>query len=181
MAQAGAAVGVAQHFGAQFGIGGVHRNIQRRNLHADDAVGILVAQIGHGDIVAQQEGQTGIVVLKIQALAHALGQLIDEAEDAPVGTALLGIHQIGLELQTQILAFCLADLHRALCAVLALNLQRQLGVIGVKLVIQHIPDGSAADGQQGFPHLQAGLFRRGTGIDFGNDGRHKKPPFHKFL
>ena len=159
----------------------MHRNIQRRNLHADDAVGILVAQIGHGDIVAQQEGQTGIVVLKIQALAHALGQLIDEAEDAPVGTALLGIHQIGLELQTQILALGLADLHRALCAVFALNLQRQLGVIGVKLVIQHIPDGSAADGQQSFPHLQAGLFRRGTGIDFGNDGRHKKPPFHKFL
>ena len=176
--QAGAAVGIAQHFGTQVGVGGVYRHVQRRDAHPDDAVGVLVAEIGHSDIVAQQKGQPGVVILEIQAPAHPPGQLVDKAEHAPVGAALLGVHQIGLELQAQVLALLLAQLHRAPGAAGALQLQGQAGVIGVKFIVHHIVDGVAADGQKRLPHLQTGLIRRRMGVYPGDDGRHRPPPVH---
>ena len=65
----------------------------------------MVAQIGEGDIVSEQEREPVIVIFKVDALSHSLGILVDKAEDAVVAAASLLIHEVGLKLQPKIVVF----------------------------------------------------------------------------
>ena len=55
---------------------------------ADNPVDIVVAHVGQCNIVSLQEGQTRIVILKIQGGTHSRRHLIDEAENAVVEDVL---------------------------------------------------------------------------------------------
>ena len=57
--------------------------------------------IGHGDIVAEQKGQALVIVLEVQALTHPGGQLVNEAEHTVVGTGMLLVPQVGLEVTAE--------------------------------------------------------------------------------
>ena len=70
---------------AQIGIGGVHRDVERREALGLDSCQLRLVEIGQRDVVAVQERQPEVVVLHVEALAHALRELVDEAEDALVG------------------------------------------------------------------------------------------------
>jgi len=70
---------------AQIGIGRVHRDVERREPLGLDPRQLRLVEIGQGDVVAVQERQPEVVVLHVEALAHALRELVDEAEDALVG------------------------------------------------------------------------------------------------
>ena len=177
MPQTFAAPGIAQHFCAQVGVGGMHRDVQRRDVHADDPVRVLVAEIGHGDVIAQQEGKARVVILKIKAFAHPLRKLVDKAKDASVGAALLGVHQISFELQPQVLSLPLADGNGALAPPGVPHPERDMGVVGIKFVIHHVADGVIPDGKKRFAHPQAGFVRRRAGVDPGDDGGHIHSPF----
>ena len=61
------------------------RDIDGADTQVNDALGLPLGEISEGDIVALEEAEPGIVVLKVQGLAHARGHLIHEAEDAVVG------------------------------------------------------------------------------------------------
>ena len=87
----------------------MHRDIDRRNVHLNDAVDIVVAEVGHGDEVAVEEGQAAVVVLEVQGLPHTLGELVDEAEDALVLAGVLLVHEGGLEVQPDVVVLPLAD------------------------------------------------------------------------
>ena len=141
---------IAQHLHAQLRIRGLHRNIEGRNVHFEDALHVLLGQIGHGNVVAHQERQPRVIVLDIQRVAHALGQLVDEAEHAAIGAALHLIHQIMLEVQPQRLTLGLAHADIAHGSVLVLHGQRDAAVIAVKFEVEHIPNGCAVDFEQGF-------------------------------
>ena len=52
----------------------------------EDALGVELGEAGQGGEVAVQERQPVVVVLEVEAPAHALGQLVDEAERAVVVT-----------------------------------------------------------------------------------------------
>src|SRR5262245_54510263 len=60
-------------------------DIERRQTLLLDAKEFRLFEVGQRDVVAVQEGKPEVVVLDVQALAHAARQLMDEAEYALVG------------------------------------------------------------------------------------------------
>ena len=154
----------------------MHGNIQRRQAHLDDPLHIGVAEVGKGDVIAHQERQAGVVILEIQALAHTLGQLIDEAKDALVGAALLPIHQVGLKIQAQVFALGLFNdqLH-----LLTVPFQHQfyLAVVAVKFIIQHVADDVTVDAHQAIAGLDAVCMGRTALVDTCNLRSHSSSPF----
>ena len=60
-------------------------DIDGTDAQVDDALSLPLRQIGEGNVVALKEAETGVVVLKIQGLAHARRHLIHEAENAVIG------------------------------------------------------------------------------------------------
>ena len=83
-AQAGGALGVAQHVGPQLGVGAVDRDEEGAEALGEDALGIELGETGERGEVAVEEREPVVVVLEVEAAAHALGQLVDEAEGAVV-------------------------------------------------------------------------------------------------
>jgi hypothetical protein len=65
-------------------VGGVDRDVERREALLDDPLERDLIEVAERDVVAVQERQPEVVVLHVEALAHALGKLVDEAEDALV-------------------------------------------------------------------------------------------------
>ncbi len=85
-----AAALVGQHPHTELRVRGVHRNVDGRDVHLDDAVDLVVLHVRHGDIVAEQKkGQTLVVVLEIQRLSQAAGDLVHKAEHAFVAAGVL--------------------------------------------------------------------------------------------
>jgi len=157
----------------QLGVGGVDGDVDGADVQVDDALGLPLRQVGQGDVVAQQEAEPRIVVLEVQRGAHAGGHLVHEAEDAVVGAGAHLIHQIGVEVQTQILPLRLADGDGTHIARRSFQFHAGQGVVAVEPVIQHIHDGMAVDGQKLFAHLYTGFFRRAVPVDGGDDGAHR--------
>ena len=177
--QALPAPGIAQHPAAKIRIGGVNGHIQRGNVHGDDPLYIGLAQIGHGDIIAHEKGETGVIVFEIQRRTHPFGQLVNKAKDAFVGTAALLVHEIGLKIQPQRFPFGLSDGKGLFLPVLLLAQgQLQATVIGIKLVIQHIADGMAVDLLQPPSSGDPGFLSRTVLIHMHNLSRHR--PFLLF-
>ena len=83
-AQARRPAAVAQHRRPQLGVGRVDRHVQRRQPLGDHPLEVGLGEPGQRREVAVQEAQPVVVVLEVQASAHALGQLVDEAELAVV-------------------------------------------------------------------------------------------------
>jgi len=77
-----------QHARAHVDVGGVHRDVQRRQALADDALEAAAAEAGQRDVVAVEEAEAVVLVLHVDRLAHPLGILVDEAEDAVAGARL---------------------------------------------------------------------------------------------
>ena len=155
---------VFQHHGPQLRVGGVDRDVDGRDAQVDDPLHLPVRHIGQGQIVAQQKGQPGVVVLKIQAGPHPRGHLVHKAEDAVVGAGAGPVHQIGLELQPQVLPLPLAQADGAGGAVLLPQHQLQPGVIAEELIVQHVHDLVAVDVGQGLPHPQPRPVGRTSGV-----------------
>ena len=60
------------------------RHVQRRQPLGDDAFEVCLGETRQGREVAVQEAEPVVVVLEVEAAAHPLGQLVDEAELAMV-------------------------------------------------------------------------------------------------
>ena len=83
-AQARRSPAVAQHRRPQVGIGRVDRDVEGRQALGHDSFEVGLGEPGQRREVAVEEAQPVVVVLEVEALAHALGQLVDEAELAVV-------------------------------------------------------------------------------------------------
>ena len=170
-----AAAGVFHHPDPQLGVGGVDRNIDGADVHFDDAGNILVGHVGEGDIAAEQKAHAAVVILEVQRFPHPLRELIDKAEDAFIGAAVLPVHQVILKLQSQLVIFRLAD-GKTEGFFAPQHLDAQAGIDHIKAVIQDIPDNVAVDGKQPVPGPDAGPGRRGMGSDrFNSDGHIFSP------
>ena len=101
--------GVFHHAATQLRVGGMHGNIDRADVHFEDSLDLPVCDIGKRDIIAEQEGKSGIIVFKIQAFAHSFRELVDKAEDAFIFAVPLPVHEIGFEFQPQVFVFALAQ------------------------------------------------------------------------
>ncbi len=128
---------VGEHPHPKLRVGGVDRNVDRRDMHLDDALDLVILHIGHGDIVAEQKGQPLVIIFKVQALPHTGRELIDEAEHAVIGAGVLLIAQIGLKVAPERPALC--TLHVPLPdAVRHLRFQVKAGAVGIKIVVQRV-------------------------------------------
>ena len=132
----------------ELGVRGVDGDVDGADAQINDALSLPLRQIGEGDIVALQKAQPGIVVLKIEGLAHTGGHLVHKAEHTVVGAAAHFVHQIGVEIQPKIQALFLFDLYIPHGTVGLQQLQPALGIIAVEAVVQHVHDLVAVDGQQ---------------------------------
>ena len=90
----------------------MNADVDGADVHLDNTADLMLGQVGERDIIAEQKGQTAVVILEIQALAHPLGKLIDKAENALIAAGSLLIHQIGVKFQTQLLILGLTHLDR---------------------------------------------------------------------
>ena len=70
----------------------------------DDPLEVGLGEAGQGGEVAVQERQPVVVVPHVQAAAHALGQLVDEAELAVVVAGPHPVEQGGVDLEAERLA-----------------------------------------------------------------------------
>ena len=157
----------------ELGIRGVDGHIDGTDAQVNDALRLPLGEVGEGDVVALQEAEAGVVILKIQGLAHARGHLIHEAEDAVVGARAHLIHEVGVEVQTQILTLGLADGELPGGAVFVFQRQMAHGVVPVKPVVQHVHHGVAIDGQKLLAGAQTGSHGGAIGIYGGDDGAHR--------
>ena len=56
---------VVHHLAPQLRIGGVHRHVDGADVHLDDALQVVIGEVGQRNVVAEQEGQTAVVILKV--------------------------------------------------------------------------------------------------------------------
>ena len=151
---------IAQHGAVELGIGGVDGDVDGADVQVDDALRLALRQVRQGNVVAQQEAEPRIVVLEVERLAHTRRHLIHEAEHAVVGAGAHFVHQIGVEVQPQILPLRLVQRDGANVARRRFQFDVRHRVVAVKAVVQHVHDGVTVDGQELFAHLYAGTFRR---------------------
>ena len=127
-AQAHPATRVLQHARPQLGLGGVDADVQRRQALGDHPLEIGLGEPGERGEVAVQEAEPVVVVLQVQALPHALGQLVDEAELAVVVAGAHPVEHRAGHLGTQRFAGPLVDRDRLVEAAAA-QLDLELGFV----------------------------------------------------
>ena len=142
-------------------------------MQVDDALYLALGEVGHGDVVSQQEAQTGVVVLKIHGPAHTLGKLVNKAEHAVVGAASGIVHEIGLEFKPQILPLGFLNVHRVLRAVGPAQRDGEHGIVAVELIVQHIMHLVAVYAHKHVTHMGAAV-QRTVVFNFGNGVVHGK-------
>ena len=147
---------VFQHLCPQGPVGGVDGYVNGEDTQVDNPLYLPGGEIGEGEVVAQQEGQAGVVVLEVEGGAHPRGHLVHKAEDAPVGAGPSPVHQVGLKLQPQVLPLGFAHPESADRPLRAFQGELQPGVVAVKLVVQHVHDGMAVDMGEGLAHPDPG-------------------------
>ena len=143
--------GIPQHLHAKFRVGGMDGNIDGADAQIHDPLHFPGREVRQRHIVAQKKTQPRIIVLEIHGLPHPFGKLVDKAEDAVVGAGTGPVHQVGLKVQSQILAFVLADLHRTLLPFRGPEHNGETAVIGIELIVQYVPYGISVDGDHRIP------------------------------
>ena len=162
---------VFQHPAAELRVRGVDGDVHRAHVQIDDPLDLPGGEIGQGDVVSQQKAEPGVVVFEIHRFPHALGQLVDEAEDAVVGAGAGIVHQVALKVQPQVAALPLVHGHVVLRPVGTAQQHVKPGVVGVELVVQHVQHPLAVDGDQIVAH--PGMMPQGArGVDGFDDVIH---------
>ena len=159
-----ARAGIAEQERAQLRIRRVHGDIDGADVQVDDALHLALGQVRERHIIAHEEAQARVVVLEIQRRAHTRRHLVDEAEHAVVGARVGVVHEVGLKVQPQLAAEGLRHMHGVLRSVRAAQAHRQLRVIGVVFIVQHIGDRVAVDGHQPVAGMGR-VAQRAVGVD----------------
>ena len=127
------------------------------------------------DVVAEQKAQPLVIILKIQALAHTRGHLVDEAEHTVVGAGMLCIAQIGLEPAAK--GAALRPLHLPLPdAVCHPGFQVEAAAVGIKIVVQRVVQLVIVHAQQFVTGGKAKSLGLAAGIHLLDPYRHLHPP-----
>ena len=120
-------------------------------MQVDNALDLTLGEVCQGEIVAHEEGETGVVIFKVQRLPHAGGHLIHKAEDAFVFAAHLTVHQIGFKLQPQVVVFVLIHNNGTDLSFLIAQQDLQVFIGHIEPIVQHVGDCVAVDTDEGIP------------------------------
>ena len=165
--QAGRATTVAQQARPQIGVGGVHAHVERAELLGEHTLEVGLGEAGQRREVAVEERQAVVVVLEVEALPHALGQLVDEAERAVVVARAHAVEHRALELEAERGAGVLLDDHELLEAA-AEHFELDARLVGLDLVADDVAHGLTVEREQ----LVAGEKPGGVGRRAGRDRHH---------
>ena len=159
--------GLTQEAVAEVGLRGVDGDVERREALLLDAPQLGILQIRQRDVVAVEEGEAEIVVLDVEALAHALGKLMDEAEDALVRARgdLAGTRR--LQLQSQVPARPLDP--RMARAAVTLDLEAQPGLARVIVEVDGVAKRRTVDGDDAIARAQTRPRRCASGAHGGDE------------
>ncbi len=174
-AQARRAAAVAQQARPEVGVGGVDAHVERTELLGQDPLEIGLGEAGERGEVAVEEGEAVVVVLQVQALPHALRQLVDEAERAVVVARAHAVEHRALELEAERGARVLLDHHELLEAT-AQHFELDARLVGLDLVADDVAHGLTIEREQ----LVAGEKPGGVGRRAGRD-RHHSGGRHRFI
>ncbi len=171
-AQARRAAAVAQQARADVGVGRVNADVQRAEPLGDHPLEIRLGEPRQRCEVPVEKRQPVVVVLQIQALAHALGQLVDEAERTVVVAGANPIEHRARQLDAERRTFGLLDVHRTLEPAPA-QVELDLGTVDLDLVRDHVANRLAVDRKDLVAHQHTRPRRRRSGRDSINAGsRH---------
>ena len=134
-------------------------------MESDDPPNIVFAHVGQRHIVALEEGQPGIIVLKIQRIPHPRRHLVDEAENALVPAGTVFIHQPLFKFQPQVFVNLLLYLQLPLLAVRLLDQQQDLLFFYIITIIKYILDLLSVHREQPVPRLDAHLPSNTPGLN----------------
>ena len=140
------------------------RDVDGGDAQVDDPLHLPGGEVGQGEVVAQQEGQPGVVVLEVEGGPHPRGHLVHKAEDAVVGAGPGPVHEVGLKLQPQILPLAFADPEGAHRPLRAFQGELQPGVVAVKFIVQHVHNGAAVDVGEYLSHPDPGPAGGAAGV-----------------
>ena len=183
-AQARGAAAVAEHLGADVGVGGVDRHVERAQPLGDDPLEVGLGEPGEGGEVPVEEAQPVVVVLQVEALPQARRQLVDEAELAVVVAGAHLVEQRRLHLDAERLAGPLVDLDGELEPA-APEVEHRVGVVDEEPPLDDVAGHLAVDGVRPrrpprTPARAAGdpgatATTRGAGIGQGYGARRPNP------
>ena len=147
-------------------------DIDRADPQVNNPLCLPFREIGEGNVIAHKEAQPCVVVLEVEGVPTAGGHLVHKAEQTVVAAWSGFIHQIGVEIQAQLLCITLFYLYSALHTVGVLQYQNRVRVVTKKAVIEHILYRVAVDREQLFPCPDPGPFRRRAFVYTVYDGTH---------
>ena len=168
-AQARRAAPVAQEPRAHVGVGGVDAHVQRTEAFGDHAFEIGLGEAGEGGEVPVEKGEPVVVVLQVEALAHPLGQLVDEAERAVVVAGAHPVEHRARELDAERRALGLVDVHDPLQAAPP-EVELDVRAVDLDLVRDDVAHHLAVDREHLVAHDHARERGRGSGRDGINAG-----------
>ena len=126
-----------QQTGTQLGIGGVDAHVERAELLGEHPLEVGLGEPRERGEVPVEEGEAVVVVLQVEAAAHPLGQLVDEAEGAVVVTGADAVEHRALEVEPEGRARGLVDDHELL-ETAAPKLELHAGLVGLDLVADDV-------------------------------------------
>ena len=166
-AEAGGAAPVAQQARAQGGVGGVDADVERAEVLRHHALEVGLGEPGERREVPVEEREAVVVVLQVQALPHALRELVDEAERAVVVAGAHPVEDRAVELEAERRARRLVDDHELLEAAAA-QLELDPRLVGLDLVPDDVAHRFAVERDE----LVTGEDARGVGRRAGRDRHH---------
>ena len=150
---------VAQHLAAQLGIRRLDGYVYGAYMQGDDALHLARGEVRERDIVAEEEAQARVVVLEIHGFAHTARELVNEAEHAGIRAGARLIHKIALKIEAEVAALALLHIQLILAAVRSFQADLQRLVIREELVIEHVEDLVAVDGNDSISRLHFAVQR----------------------
>jgi len=158
-------------------VGGVDADVQRRQSFGDHPLQIGLGEPSERREVAVQKAQPVIVVLQVQALAEALGQLVDEAELAVVVAGAHSVENGARHLGTKWLTCTFGDFQRQFEPI-AEYFQREVGVVNSETPFNDVAWRFAVDCGYSIADGQPSALGGGPGRDSDNDReRHGLPGY----
>ena len=150
------------------------RHVERAEALGDHTLGVELGEARQGGEVAVEEGQPIVVILEVEALPHALGQLVDEAELAVVVAGADLVEHGGVDSGTQWLAGVLRHANPPIDrSTDASDEQLEVCTIGHLLPLDDIERLRTIDRQHLVAHEEAGQLGRRARGDVADPGcRH---------
>jgi hypothetical protein len=78
---------ISEEIAADYRIGSVNRHVQGREPVLDDALDVVLLQVGEGSKVAVTERKPVVVIADVKHIAQSAGQPVNEAEITAIGAA----------------------------------------------------------------------------------------------